>query len=74
MAIPSGIVQTPSPADGQRVTVRGEAVGVAYDRRDVQEFLRRAGVAEDADAILLDDPQLVEWRGGGPEEWGGAEN
>lgn len=40
----------------------------------MQEFLRRAGVAEDADAIPLDDPRLVEWRGGGPDEWGDAED
>ncbi|MFK8848465.1 hypothetical protein [Streptomyces sp. Ac-502] len=73
MSVPPVIVHPPSPTGGRRVTVRGEIAGLAHDRRDVREFLRRAGVAEDADAIPLDDPRLVEWRGGGPEQWGGAE-
>ncbi|KAA6215056.1 hypothetical protein CP973_39350 [Streptomyces albofaciens JCM 4342] len=73
MAVPPVIVHPPSPTGGRCVTVRGETAGVAYDRRDVQEFLRRAGIAEDADAIPLDDPRLVEWRGDGSEEWGGTE-
>ncbi|MFH8405266.1 hypothetical protein ACH4FX_10885 [Streptomyces sp. NPDC018019] len=70
MDVPPVIVHPPSPTGGRRVTVRGEGAGVAYNKRDVQEFLRRAGVAEDADTISLDDPHLIEWRGGGPEMWG----
>ncbi|MEV6735180.1 MULTISPECIES: hypothetical protein [unclassified Streptomyces] len=30
-------------------------------------FLRRAGL--DPDDVRLDDPLLIEWRGGGPAVW-----
>ncbi|MGI5401368.1 hypothetical protein ACQEVG_18355 [Streptomyces sp. CA-135486] len=40
---------------------------MAYHQQDVIEFLRRAGMSETEAAI--DDPELVEWRGGGPDEW-----
>jgi hypothetical protein len=56
------VVHPPSPGGGRRVTVRGEIVGLAHSDRDLVEFLRRAGL-EDAD-LILDDPRLVEWRGG----------
>ena len=36
------IVHPPAPDGGRRVTVRGQAVGVARDDRDLVEFLRRA--------------------------------
>ncbi|MFJ2770368.1 hypothetical protein [Streptomyces sp. NPDC087300] len=67
MAWQTPIVVHPPAADGgRRVTVRGRDVGVARDDRDLVEFLRRAGLG-DAD-IALDDPHLVEWRGG-PHAW-----
>ncbi|WP_326648447.1 MULTISPECIES: hypothetical protein [unclassified Streptomyces] len=56
------VVDPPSPGGGRRVTVRGEVVGLAHSDKDLIEFLRRAGL-EDAD-MILDDPHLVEWRGG----------
>ncbi|MEU1673396.1 hypothetical protein ABZ752_15365 [Streptomyces roseifaciens] len=40
---------------------------MAYGPRDVIEFLRRAGLEEDLFAI--DDPRLIEWRSGGPDDW-----
>ncbi|MCQ4082034.1 hypothetical protein NGB36_15820 [Streptomyces sp. RB6PN25] len=56
------------PQDGaRRVTVRGEPVGTAYGLVDLEEFLRLAGL--DPDDVALDDPALIEWRGGGPEVW-----
>jgi hypothetical protein len=34
----------------------------------VLDFLHRAGLpAEDR---VIDDPELIEWRGGGPYDWG----
>ncbi|MFK4544347.1 hypothetical protein RKD29_003943 [Streptomyces tendae] len=61
------IVQPPSPDGGRRVAIRGEYVGTAYHLLDVVEFLRRAGLPESD--TTLDDPELIEWRGGGPEAW-----
>ncbi|MFG2650334.1 hypothetical protein [Streptomyces sp. NPDC048436] len=61
------IVHPPTPDGGRRITVRGEAVGIARGDRDLMEFLRRAGLG-DAD-MALDDPNLVEWRGGGAHVW-----
>ncbi|GCD39172.1 hypothetical protein OEIGOIKO_07001 [Streptomyces chrestomyceticus JCM 4735] len=34
---------------------------------DLLEFLRRGGL--DPDDVDLDDPSLIEWRGGGPGVW-----
>lgn len=61
------IVHPPSPSGGRRVRVNAEILGVAYSEADLREFLRRAGL--DPDGIALDDPDLVEWRGGGPDVW-----
>jgi hypothetical protein len=49
----------------RRVDIRGRSVGHAYHQADVVEFMRRAGL--DPDRIA--EPGMVEWRGGGPEEW-----
>ncbi|MET8678727.1 hypothetical protein ABZW18_14395 [Streptomyces sp. NPDC004647] len=51
----------------RRVTIRGESVGKAYSLSDVVEFLRLAGL--EAHAFGVDDPNLIEWRGGGPADW-----
>ncbi|MEU4494705.1 hypothetical protein OG729_25065 [Streptomyces sp. NBC_00210] len=61
------VVHSLSPDGGRRVTIRGEAAGTAYNLFDVLEFLRRAELPEADTAI--DDPELIEWRGGGPETW-----
>ncbi|MYT27772.1 MULTISPECIES: hypothetical protein [unclassified Streptomyces] len=66
---PPVIVHPPTPSGGRRVTVHGQIVGLAHGRGDVAEFLRRAGVAEPAQDIALDDPCLVEWRGGSLDDW-----
>ncbi|MFC1442925.1 hypothetical protein ABUW04_32220 [Streptacidiphilus sp. N1-10] len=49
----------------RRVEVRHELVGYAFQRGDVEEFLRRAGL-DDPDVA---DPDLVRWMGGGIEVW-----
>lgn len=62
------IVHPPSPSGGRRVTTRdGTILGLANGPADLTEFLRRAGLGQHD--VALDDPALVEWRGGGPERW-----
>ncbi|WP_042365635.1 hypothetical protein [Streptacidiphilus neutrinimicus] len=49
----------------RQVDILDQAVGHACDAADVVEFMRRAGL----DTALVDAPGVVEWRGGGPDEW-----
>ncbi|MEU3299030.1 MULTISPECIES: hypothetical protein [unclassified Streptomyces] len=67
---PPVIVHPLAPSGGRRVTIHGEEVGTAYHLFDVLEFVRRAGLPEADTAV--DDPALIEWRGGGPDAWGGS--
>jgi hypothetical protein len=60
------IVYPPDPR-GRRVTIRSEHAGVATTVADLLEFLRRAGL--DPGMVRLDDDELIEWRGGGPDVW-----
>jgi hypothetical protein len=55
------------PGDGRKVTVRGHSVGFAHSDRELVALLRRVGLSE-VD-MALDDPHLVEWRGGRPHVW-----
>jgi hypothetical protein len=64
------VIHRPSPTGGRRVTVRGQIVGLAHRDRDVEEFLRRAGLP-DAEQ-LLDDTGWVEWRGGRAHQYRAA--
>ncbi|MER7986955.1 hypothetical protein ABTY53_15375 [Streptomyces noursei] len=61
------VVHPPEPTGGRRVTGGDRRLGIARQPADVVEFIRRAGMH--LDDIRLDDPELVEWRGGGPEVW-----
>ncbi|EXU67265.1 hypothetical protein Z951_15480 [Streptomyces sp. PRh5] len=65
---PRIVVQPPSPTGGRTVRVNGTIVGVAYGEADLREFLRRAGLEGAEDLDLARSP-LIEWRGGGPDEW-----
>ncbi|MEV0634699.1 hypothetical protein AB0I77_06945 [Streptomyces sp. NPDC050619] len=67
---PTVVVLAPSPDGGREVTIHGEPAGTAYSLFDVLEFLRRAGVP--AEDTAVDDPGLIEWRGGGPYDWNGT--
>ncbi|TDU05010.1 hypothetical protein EDD99_3495 [Streptomyces sp. 846.5] len=49
----------------RRVEILGVQVGKAFGLVDVIEFARRAGLED----IVLDDPESVQWVGGGPEVW-----
>jgi len=66
---PPVIVYPPSSTGGRRVTVHGQIVGLAHGRGDVASFLRRAGLAQGAEEIDLDQPELIEWRGGDLDTW-----
>jgi hypothetical protein len=63
----SVVVHPPQPDGGRQVTIRGEPVGTAYHLLDLVELMRLAGLPE-ADTTI-DDPELIDWRGGGPEVW-----
>lgn len=63
------IVYPPSPTGGRRVTVRGRIAGLAHGRGDVASLLRRAGLAQGAEEIDLDQPELIEWLGGDLDTW-----
>ena len=59
------------PVDGEaaiayrNVDILGTRVGKAYRLEDVVEFMRRAGLED----VSYEDPQFVEWQGGGPDVW-----
>ncbi|GAA2361620.1 MULTISPECIES: hypothetical protein [Streptomyces] len=60
------------PLDGRRrVMIDGEDVGVVVTAEELRGVLRRAGVLEEDDASL-DNPRLIEWHGGGPDDWPAA--
>ncbi|MFE4867754.1 hypothetical protein [Streptomyces sp. NPDC056682] len=62
------IVVYPRDEQGaRRVRVDGTILGRARDLRDLTEYLRRAGLEVD-DLDVVRSP-LIEWRGGGPEDW-----
>ncbi|MFI8187081.1 hypothetical protein ACIF70_42415 [Actinacidiphila glaucinigra] len=62
---PSVIVNP--PVDGRRVTINGTYYGSARDTKGLEHFLWLAGF----DPAWFDfaDPDVVEWRGGGPDVW-----
>ncbi|MCX4825325.1 hypothetical protein OG883_36835 [Streptomyces sp. NBC_01142] len=63
------IVLPPLTAGGRRVTIHGQIVGLAHGRGDVAELVRRAGLGREGETIDLLDEALVEWRGGGVDDW-----
>ncbi|MFH9012113.1 hypothetical protein ACH4C6_12095 [Streptomyces sp. NPDC017943] len=65
------VVYPPAADNGRRVRVDDQFLGIAYGLLDVAEFLRRAGI-EDADEAYVAATGLIEWRGGGPDAWGGG--
>ncbi|MCJ1680023.1 hypothetical protein MTF65_22285 [Streptomyces sp. APSN-46.1] len=61
------VVYPPDAEGGRRVRCHGKILGRALGPRDLLEFLRRAEL--DPENVRLDDPLLIEWRGGGPAVW-----
>jgi len=52
------------PLDGRRrVLVDGQDVGVVVSPDELRGLLTRAGI---------DDPHLIDWQGGGPDDWPAA--
>ncbi|MEU4212392.1 hypothetical protein AB0F13_20730 [Streptomyces sp. NPDC026206] len=49
------------------MSIGAEVLGVAYGVVDLLEFLVRAGIS--GDDVRLDDPDVIDWRGGGPGIW-----
>ncbi|MGW6458183.1 hypothetical protein ACWF94_20110 [Streptomyces sp. NPDC055078] len=67
-AHPPVIVHPPSPGGGRRVTIHGQFAGLAHGRGELAGLLRR-GLGADDEVIDLFDGELVEWRGGGVDDW-----
>ncbi|MER5543933.1 hypothetical protein ACWDBD_28550 [Streptomyces sp. NPDC001118] len=65
------IVFPPSECGGRRVQVDGVTLGTAFGLHDVAAFLRRAGL-EGVDELDVAESPVIEWHGGGPEEWRGT--
>lgn len=63
------IVYPPATRGGRRVAIHGQIVGLAHGRGELAEFVRRAGLGADGEVIDLLDAALVEWRGGGIDDW-----
>ncbi|MEV6398651.1 hypothetical protein AB0M39_28390 [Streptomyces sp. NPDC051907] len=63
------IVLPPLTTGGRRVTIHGQIAGLAHGRGDVAELVRRAGLGSEGAVIDLLDTALVEWRGGGVDDW-----
>ncbi|MEU8968122.1 hypothetical protein AB0D11_02405 [Streptomyces monashensis] len=66
------IVHPPGDTGGRRVQVGVEELGTAYSLHDLSVFLQRAGL-EDLDELDAAMSPLIEWHGGGPEEWPAVE-
>ncbi|MGW1274443.1 hypothetical protein [Streptomyces sp. NPDC002491] len=63
------IVVHPPALDGSRRVTSGDAVlGVASHLDDVVELLRLADLL---DRTAVERGDLVEWQGGGPDDWPG---
>lgn len=59
------------PLDGRRlVLIDGQDAGVVVSADELRRLLHRAGVLEE-DAPL-DNPELIEWNGGGSDDWPAA--
>ncbi|GAA2643827.1 hypothetical protein GCM10010425_59260 [Streptomyces spororaveus] len=65
---PRLVVEPPDENNWRRVRWKGAPIGVAHQVSDITVLLTAAGML-DAEDLDLTDPELVEWRGGGPETW-----
>ncbi|ELS58454.1 hypothetical protein STVIR_0577 [Streptomyces viridochromogenes Tue57] len=61
------VVLPPAPDGGRQVTINGEPAGTAYSLFEVLDLVHGAGLPGEDRAV--DDPALIEWRGGGPYDW-----
>jgi len=65
---PTVVVYPPTEDGGRRVRIGDHFVGIAYGLIDVAAFLQEARL-QDWDEMDVARSALVEWRGGGPEQW-----
>ncbi|MFF1487081.1 hypothetical protein ACIGZH_32315 [Streptomyces sp. NPDC058319] len=66
---PHIVVHSPALDGSRRVTEDDVTLGLASHLDDVIEILRLA----DLDRIEVEESDLIEWQGGGPDEWPGME-
>lgn len=64
---PHIVVHPPALDGSRRVTAGDQPLGIASHLDDVVEILRMA----DLDRIEVEQGDLIEWQGGGPDEWPG---
>ncbi|MFF3942412.1 hypothetical protein [Streptomyces phaeofaciens] len=64
---PHIVVHPPALDGSRRVTSEDTVLGVASHLDDVVEILRLA----DLDRIEVEVSDLIEWQGGGPDDWPG---
>ncbi|MEU7558603.1 hypothetical protein [Streptomyces eurythermus] len=64
---PHIVVHSPALDGSRRVTEGDVTLGVASHLDDVVEILRLA----DLDRIEVEESDLIEWQGGGPDDWPG---
>ncbi|WP_369232317.1 hypothetical protein AB5J56_10530 [Streptomyces sp. R21] len=72
MDLPSIVVHAPGLDGSRRVTAGDETLGIAYHLDDVVEILRRSDLDEsDLDEIEVEESDIIDWQGGGPDDWPG---
>ncbi|MFG2956495.1 hypothetical protein ACGF5O_22585 [Streptomyces sp. NPDC048291] len=64
---PHIVVHSPALDGSRRVTEGDVTLGIASHLDDVIEILRLA----DLDRIEVEESDLIEWQGGGPDDWPG---
>ncbi|GED83953.1 hypothetical protein ACWCRF_15170 [Streptomyces sp. NPDC002405] len=64
---PHIVVHAPALDGSRRVTEGDVTLGLASHLDDVVEILRLA----DLDRVEVEESDLIEWQGGGPETWPG---
>ncbi|MGX4689031.1 hypothetical protein [Streptomyces sp. JNUCC 63] len=64
---PHIVVHAPALDGSRRVTEDDVTLGLASHLDDVVEILRLA----DLDRVEVEESDLIEWQGGGPEDWPG---
>jgi hypothetical protein len=72
MAARPVVVYPPAEGGGRRVRVDGRILGTAYTLHDLTVFLERSGL-EGVDELDVAASDLIEWRGGGPDDWESTE-
>lgn len=63
------VVFPPAENGGRRVSVDGTQIGTAFSMHDVAVLLERAGLEGWDELDVAAHAELIEWRGGGPEQW-----